>query len=135
MLGIGAGKYEAASEEYSTADTEVSAFLEAAENAGIDTAAISEARENGEEISAEELAAFEASAANVTGEAVFYDDDTGEVSETVPVNLALLKKHIRFQSQTRQITAFGFQVFRYLLNRVLQLSTAQTGFRSLFWTV
>ncbi len=92
LLGIGAGKYETASEEYSTADTEVSAFLEAAENAGIDTTAISEARENGEEISAEELAAFEASAANVTGEAVFYDDDTGEVSETVPVNLALFKE-------------------------------------------
>ena len=92
LLGIGAGEYEAASEEYSTADTEVSAFLEAAENAGIDTTAISEARENGEEISAEELAAFEASAANVTGEAVFYDDDTGEISETVPVNLALFKE-------------------------------------------
>lgn len=92
LLGIGAGEYKSVSEDYSTADTEVSAFLEAAQGAGIDTDAISEARKSGKEISAEELAAFESAASNITGEAVFHDDDTGEIEKTVAVDLAMFKE-------------------------------------------
>ncbi len=74
FLGRGSDAYSEASDEYSAAQTEIEAFLAAAEEAGIDV----------------EASDFinQAEAAQIVGEAEFYDDN-GNVEETVSVDSAL----------------------------------------------
>lgn len=88
LAGVGADAYAEASDEYTLATDKMNAFVEAAAAAGIDTSAVTETldAENGPDESV--IQAFEAEAANVTGSLDIYNDDTGEVEETLPVSLA-----------------------------------------------
>ncbi|MFR9309417.1 ferrous iron transport protein B [Hydrogeniiclostridium mannosilyticum] len=87
LFGIGASSYEEATGEYDAEVTKRDAFIEAAETAGVDVAALNETLES-ETPDASVISAFEdaAAAKNVTGTAEFLDDN-GEVEETVPVSL------------------------------------------------
>ena len=92
LAGIGAGAYEEATAEYDDQCTRRDAWLEAADEAGIDTSALTEALEDeeaDEATIADAAAAIEAdpAAASVVGTAEFEDEDSGEVT-TEDVDLA-----------------------------------------------
>ena len=74
FLGQGSAAYSEASDEYSTAQTEIEAFLAAAQEAGLDIEASDFVQQ--------------AEAAQIVGEAEFYDDN-GNVEEIVSVDSAL----------------------------------------------
>ncbi len=87
LFGIGSSAYEEAAEEWDAQfepgknSAIVDAFLEAAEDAGIDTEAVSAAMAE-DELDAMALDSFTAAAANVTASAEVKDDE-GAVEETV----------------------------------------------------
>ena len=92
LFTIGAADYEEATAEYDDQITRRDAWLEAADEAGIDTAALTEAleaEEADETAIADAAAAIEAdpAAASVVGTAEFEDEDSGEVT-TEDVTLA-----------------------------------------------
>ena len=85
LFTIGAADYEEATAEYDDQITRRDAWLEAADEAGIDTAALTEAleaEEADETAIADAAAAIEAdpAAASVVGTAEFEDEDSGEVT-------------------------------------------------------
>ena len=91
LFNIGAGEYEEVSEEYALEQEKLSAYLEAAEENGIDTSALTEAmeaEEPDEAAIAEAAESFvaQAQAAGLTAEAQILDDE-GQVEETLPVGL------------------------------------------------
>lgn len=85
VLGQGREAYDEDAGAYSDAQTEIAAFMEAAEAQGIDTSAYAEATE-AEDAEAATAAAAEVAespaAANITATAEFEDEDTGEVTTT-----------------------------------------------------
>ena len=92
LFTIGAADYEEATAEYDDQITRRDAWLEAADEAGIDTAALTEAleaEEADETAIADAAAAIEAdpAAASVVGTAEFKDEDSGKVT-TENVDLA-----------------------------------------------
>ena len=92
LFTIGAADYEEATAEYDDQITRRDAWLEAADEAGIDTSALTEqleAEEADETAIADAAAAIEAdpAAASVVGTAEFEDEDSGEVT-TEDVDLA-----------------------------------------------
>ena len=87
LFGIGSAAYEEAAEEYEDARQKTEAYLAAAEEAGIDVAAMTAALDAGESELYETLArqiAGAGEAASVVGTAQVLDDN-GEVEETFPV--------------------------------------------------
>ena len=75
--------YEDAAGEYEDAQACIEAYLGAAEEKGIDTSAVAEMIESGESDEAV-LSGFLAQTGDLTADAYFYDDETGETStETV----------------------------------------------------
>ena len=96
LFTIGAADYEEATAEYDDQITRRDAWLEAADEAGIDTAALTEAleaEEADETAIADAAAAIEAdpAAASVVGTAEFKDEDSGKVT-TEDVNLATFEE-------------------------------------------
>ena len=96
LFTIGAADYEEATAEYDDQITRRDAWLEAADEAGIDTAALTEAleaEEADETAIADAAAAIEAdpAAASVVGTAEFEDEDSGEVT-TEDVTLATFEE-------------------------------------------
>lgn len=96
LFTIGAADYEEATAEYDDQITRRDAWLEAADEAGIDTAALTEAleaEEADETAIADAAAAIEAdpAAASVVGTAEFEDEDSGEVT-TENVDLATFEE-------------------------------------------
>ena len=96
LFTIGAADYEEATAEYDDQITRRDAWLEAADEAGIDTSALTEAleaEEADETAIADAAAAIEAdpAAASVVGTAEFEDEDSGEVT-TEDVNLATFEE-------------------------------------------
>ena len=96
LFTIGAADYEEATAEYDDQITRRDAWLEAADEAGIDTAALTEqldAEEPDETAIADAAAAIEAdpAAASVVGTAEFEDEDSGEVT-TENVTLATFEE-------------------------------------------
>ena len=96
LFTIGAADYEEATAEYDDQITRRDAWLEAADEAGIDTAALTEqleAEEADETAIADAAAAIEAdpAAASVVGTAEFEDEDSGEVT-TEDVDLATFEE-------------------------------------------
>lgn len=89
LAGVGASAYAEDSEAYALESSKVDAYMEAAKEAGVDVEAISAMREEGETDVAV-ISEFEsaASAANVQGTLELYNDDTGEVEETLTVTAA-----------------------------------------------
>lgn len=85
FLGQGSAAYSEASEEYSTAQTEIEAFLAAAQEAGFDVEASDFVQQ--------------AEAAQIVGEAEFYDDN-GNVEETVSVDSALYSQAMEVEEPT-----------------------------------
>ncbi len=85
FLGQGSAAYSEASEEYSTAQTEIEAFLTAAQEAGLDVEASDFVQQ--------------AEAAQIVGEAEFYDDN-GNVEETVSVDSALYSQAMEVEEPT-----------------------------------
>ncbi len=83
LLGIGKAQYEEAVGEYDTEQLKIEAFLGAADEAGIDTAAVGETLE-AEEPDEAVLSAFIAETADLTAEAEVTNED-GEVEEVIPV--------------------------------------------------
>ncbi|MDR1409880.1 MAG: ferrous iron transporter B [Oscillospiraceae bacterium] len=83
------GNYEEVAGEFDSAQTKIEAYIAAAEEAGIDTAALTETLE-AEEPDEGIISAFvqEASDADITTDAEISDDETGEVVETLPVTAA-----------------------------------------------
>ncbi|MCD8390875.1 MAG: ferrous iron transport protein B [Firmicutes bacterium] len=83
FLGPGSAAYGEVADEYDSAQSAIDAFLTAADDAGIDTAAVSDTLEADEPNQAV-IDEFTASAQDITGE---YDvvSDEGEVEETVAV--------------------------------------------------
>ncbi len=86
LLGIGSSGYEEAAGEYETAQAQADAFLEAAEESGIDIEAISETLEE-EEPDEDIISAFLADAAAVSAVAEIENED-GEIEEEIPVSAA-----------------------------------------------
>ncbi len=82
FLGQGSAAYSEASDEYSTAQTEIEAFLAAAQEAGLDIEASDFVQQ--------------AEAAQIVGEAEFYDDN-GNVEEIVSVDSALYSQAIEVE--------------------------------------
>ena len=82
FLGQGSAAYSEASDEYSTAQTEIEAFLSAAEEAGLDIEASDFVKQ--------------AEAAQITGEAEFYDDN-GNIEKTVNVDSALYSQALEVE--------------------------------------
>ena len=79
----GGDGYEDAADEYEDAQACIEAYLGAAEEKGIDTSAVTGMIESGETDDAV-LSGFLAQAGDLTADAYFYDDETGETStETV----------------------------------------------------
>ena len=96
LFTIGAADYEEATAEYDDQITRRDAWLEAADEAGIDTSALTEALEADEADEtaiADAAAAIEAdpAAASVVGTAEFEDEDSGEVT-TEDVDLATFEE-------------------------------------------
>ena len=96
LFTIGAADYEEATAEYDDQITRRDAWLEAADEAGIDTSALTEqleAEEADETAIADAAAAIEAdpAAASVVGTAEFEDEDSGEVT-TENVDLATFEQ-------------------------------------------
>ena len=96
LFTIGAADYEEATAEYDDQITRRDAWLAAADEAGIDTAALTEAleaEEADETAIADAAAAIEAdpAAASVVGTAEFKDEDSGEVT-TEDVTLATFEE-------------------------------------------
>ena len=96
LFTIGAADYEEATAEYDDQITRRDAWLEAADEAGIDTSALTEAleaEEADEAAVADAAAAIEAdpAAASVVGTAEFKDEDSGKVT-TENVNLATFEE-------------------------------------------
>ena len=96
LFTIGAADYEEATAEYDDQITRRDAWLEAADEAGIDTVALTEAleaEEADETAIADAAAAIEAdpAAASVVGTAEFEDEDSGEVT-TEDVTLATFEE-------------------------------------------
>ena len=96
LFTIGAADYEEATAEYDDQITRRDAWLEAADEAGIDTSALTEAleaEEADETAIADAAAAIEAdpAAASVVGTAEFEDEDSGEVT-TEDVDLATFEE-------------------------------------------
>ena len=89
LAGVGASAYAEDSEAYALESSKVDAYIEAAEEAGVDVESISAMREEGE-TDAAVISEFEsaASAAGVQGTLDLYNDDTGEVEETLTVTAA-----------------------------------------------
>ncbi len=85
FLGQGSAAYSEASEEYSTAQTEIEAFLAAAQEAGLDVEASDFVQQ--------------AEAAQIVGEAEFYDDN-GNVEEVVSVDSALYSQALEVEEPT-----------------------------------
>ena len=83
LLGIGKAQYEEAVGEYDTEQLKIEAFLGAADEAGIDTAAVGETLE-AEEPDEAVLSTFIAETADLTAEAEVTNED-GEVEEVIPV--------------------------------------------------
>ncbi len=88
LAGIGRDAYDEAAEEWDVEQAKIEAYLEAAEEAGLDIDAISEALED-EEPDEDVIAEFieAAAAADIVGEAELYDDE-GELDEVLTVALA-----------------------------------------------
>ncbi len=86
LAGIGAEAYSEASDAYNLESSKVDAYIEAAGEAGVDIEAISAMREEGEMDTAV-INEFETAAAAVPVEGTLdiYNDDTGEVEETLTV--------------------------------------------------
>ncbi|MDR3312958.1 MAG: ferrous iron transporter B [Oscillospiraceae bacterium] len=86
LVGIGSAAYEEAAGDFEVEGLKVEAYLAAAEEAGIDTAAITETLE-AEEPDEATIAAFasEAAAANITATAEVEDED-GAITETLTVD-------------------------------------------------
>lgn len=86
MAGIGAEAYSEASDAYNLESSKVDAYIEAAGEAGVNIEAISAMREEGEMDTAV-INEFETAAAAVPVEGTLdiYNDDTGEVEETLTV--------------------------------------------------
>lgn len=79
LLGIGSSKYEAAAEEYD--ETNAGPIVEAFEAAAEENGAVDE-----ENSTDDEMVLIEDKAKDITTEAKIYDDETGEVTETIPVD-------------------------------------------------
>lgn len=89
LAGVGSEAYTEASDEYTLQSDMAAAYIEAAGEAGVNTDAINAMLE--EEATDEAvISEFEtaASAANVEGSLDLYNDDTGEVEETLTVTAA-----------------------------------------------
>ncbi len=94
LLGIGDAEYNELADEYSLSTLKRDAYIEAAENAGIDTSALTAAmdavaNEEAEEVDPAIISAFvaQAQAQNLTATAEVLGDE-GQVEETLPVSLA-----------------------------------------------
>ncbi|MDD3239747.1 MAG: ferrous iron transport protein B [Lachnospira sp.] len=92
LFGIGSSAYEEVNDEYTTAATEVDAFIAAAEEKGVDVSEFTALREDEEADEAELESAYDAFVSNstvksLTATAEFTNDD-GEVEETTSVNLS-----------------------------------------------
>ncbi len=89
LAGVGSEAYTEASDAYSLESDKVDAYIEAAGEAGVAVEDISAMREEGE-LNEAVISQFEAaaSAANVEGTLDIYNDDTGEVEETLTVTAA-----------------------------------------------
>ncbi len=89
LAGVGSEAYTEASDAYSLESSKVDAYIEAAGEAGVETEAISAMREAGKTDAAviDDFTAA-ATAANVEGSLDIYNDDTGEVEETLTVTAA-----------------------------------------------
>lgn len=89
LASVGAEAYSEASDAYKLESSKVDAYIEAAGEAGVNVEAISAMREEGEMDTAV-INEFEsaASAAAVKGTLDIYNDDTGEVEETLTVTAA-----------------------------------------------
>ncbi len=88
LFSIGTKAYEEDAEAFDLASTEIDAYIDAAEAAGVETDALRETLE-AEEPDAAVIEQFNAAAqaAGVTAEAEILDDE-GQVEETVPVSFA-----------------------------------------------
>ncbi|MDR0381348.1 MAG: ferrous iron transporter B [Oscillospiraceae bacterium] len=87
LFGIGSAAYEEAAGDYDLAQLKIEAYLSAADEAGIDTGAISETLD-AEEPSGDIIAGFmrEAAVAGLATEAEVEDED-GNITEVLPVSL------------------------------------------------
>ncbi len=85
LFGIGTSRYEEAAGEYDTASQEIDAFIEAAEEEGIDVSLFD--TEEDEEVDAAALDTFLAEAADITADAEIEDED-GETAEVIPVAIS-----------------------------------------------
>ncbi len=92
LFTIGSAEYEEVAGEYDLAQAKVEAFVEAAGEAGVDTAALEETLE-AEEPDQAVIDAFAASAASVAAEAEIRDDE-GAVEELIPVDAAAFSEAV-----------------------------------------
>ena len=92
LFTIGSAEYEEVAGEYDLAQAKVEAFVEAAGEAGVDTAALEETLE-AEEPDQAVIDAFAASAASVAAEAEIRDDE-GAVEELIPVDTAAFSEAV-----------------------------------------
>ncbi len=92
LFTIGSAEYEEVAGEYDLAQAKVEAFVEAAGEAGVDTAALEETLEADEPDQAV-IDAFAASAASVAAEAEIRDDE-GAVEELIPVDAAAFSEAV-----------------------------------------
>lgn len=83
LFGIGSSEYEEKLGEYNTAQAEIDAFLEAADEEGIDTDSVREYFEAEEAV----MDSFIESAGEISAEAEIENED-GEIEETIPVDIA-----------------------------------------------
>lgn len=118
LLGIGDAEYNELADEYSLSTLKRDAYIEAAENAGIDTSALTAAmdavaNEEAEEVDPAVLSAFvaQAQAQNLTATAEVLGDE-GQVEETLPFPWPTLKRAWPPKNPIRPITACGCPVFR-----------------------
>lgn len=89
LFGIGRDDYEAASEEYGIEAAKVDAYLTAAEEAGLDVESFQALLEEEEpDETAIQAWEAEAAAAGITATAEITDEETGEVTDTYPVDSA-----------------------------------------------
>lgn len=88
MFGIGSSEYEEAAGDYEVEAAKVDAYIEAADEAGVDTEALQETLEE-EEPDSQVISDFvsAASTAGVTADAEIEDED-GNVTEVIPVTAA-----------------------------------------------
>ena len=92
LFTIGSAEYEEVAGEYDLAQAKVEAFVEAAGEAGVDTAALEETLEADEPDQAV-IDSFAAAAASVKAEAEIRDDE-GNVEETLPVDAAAFSEAV-----------------------------------------